>query len=124
MIHRSRVQKPPFEALRRLYAGAVGMPPGPPELLPVSTPRHAAGIEVDELMDVEQAVHAARARAACNSARRALRDVARAGTATSSEALRGIAEHTDRQAAVAVSRRDQLEAMRSAAAAARREALR
>lgn len=131
MIHRNRVQRPPFERLRSLYAGAVGMPPVPPEMLPVPTealpmptPRHAVGVDVAEMEDLEAAVHAARARAACNSARRALRDVARAGAVSSSEALRGVAERTERLAPAAVSRRDQLEAMRSAAAVARREALR
>ena len=73
MIHRSRVQTPPFERLRRLYAGAVGMAPEPPEMLPLSAPRHAVGVDVDELEDMEAAVHAARARAAVAGARRALR---------------------------------------------------
>lgn len=124
MIHRNRVQRPPFERLRSLYAGAVGMPPEPPEMLPVPTPRHAVGVDVVDLDDMEAAVHAARARAACNSARRALRDLARAGAVSSSGAVRGVAERTERLAPAAVSRRDQLEAMRSAAAVARREALR
>jgi hypothetical protein len=100
------------------------MPPVPPEMLPVPTPRHAVGVDVAELDDMEAAVHAARARAACNSARRALRDVARAGAVSSSEAVRGVAERTERLASAAMSRREQLEAMRSAAAVARREALR
>lgn len=49
MIHRSRVEKPPFERLRRLYAGAVGMPPEPPEMVPV--PRHRADTERVEIWD-------------------------------------------------------------------------
>jgi hypothetical protein len=33
------------------------------------------GVDVEEVEDLEQAVHAARARAACNGARRRLRDI-------------------------------------------------
>lgn len=70
MIYRSRVEKPPFERLRRLYAGAVGMAPEQPEMLPLSVPRHAVGVDVAELEDMEAAVHAARARAAVAGALR------------------------------------------------------
>lgn len=81
MIHRNRVQRPPFVRLRRLYAGAVGMSSEPPAILPLTAPRHALGIDVAELDDLEAAVHAARARAACAGARRKVRALGDIGAA-------------------------------------------
>lgn len=115
MIHRNRVQRPPFERLRTLYAGAVGMPPEPPEMLPVPTPRHAVGVDVVDLDDMEAAVHAARARAACAGARRKVRALGDIGAAMREMAW------ADAQLDVEGAERAEADVM---SAIARREALR